>query len=272
MKDLAPRKSLGQNFLKNKSVASRIVALLGDISGKPVLEIGPGMGVLTEFLLGQKPLLTLVELDARAIEYLHEKFSNNLKIIHSDILDFDIKRHFEKYNEKLLIIGNIPYNISTEIFFLLFENAEYISKAVLTVQKEVAVRVCSGHGSRQYGITSVAANLVCAPKIAFDIAAGSFFPAPKVTSSVLVLDFYEEQKYINAFAEIMQLVRSAFSQRRKILRNSLENYLKASNISMKAMEDELKASNLEYLSKRAEQLSLNDFIRLFEILNNLKNK
>lgn len=270
MKDIAPRKSLGQNFLKNKTVAMRIVDLLGDVSGKPVLEIGPGMGVLTEFLTERNPLLTLVELDERAIDYLRNKFNRYLNIVHSDILDFDIKRHSEQYKEKLLVIGNIPYNISTEIFFLLFENAACISKAVLTVQKEVAVRVCSGYGSRQYGITSVAARLVCTPSIAFDIAAGSFFPAPKVTSSVLVLDFYQEHKYLNDFAEIMSLVRAAFSQRRKMLRNSLENYLKACNLPPKLLEDELNKNDLRYFSMRAEQLSLQDFVKLFEIISSLK--
>ncbi len=272
MKDILPRKSLGQNFLKNKTVASRIVSLLGDISGKHVLEIGPGMGALTEFLVERQPLLAIVELDERAIDYLKNKFNHKLKIIHSDILNFDIKRHFEQNNEPLLIVGNIPYNISTEIFFLLFENAQYISKAVLTVQKEVAVRICSRHGSKQYGITSVAANLVCTPSIAFDIAAGSFFPVPKVTSSVLVLDFYEEQKYLSAFKDIMSLVRSAFSQRRKMLRNSLENYLNACKIPPKLLEEELKQNKLDYFSSRAEQLCLDDFIKLYEIVSNLKNK
>lgn len=271
MKKIVPRKSLGQNFLTNKTIALRIVNLLGDISNKTVLEIGPGMGVLTEFLIERTKNLEVVEIDNRAIDFLKDKFENKLKIINIDILKFDIRNFAQNYNEKILVIGNIPYNISTEIFFQLFENANFIEKAVLTVQKEVAQRISANEGTKTYGITSVAARLVSRPKIAFDISAGSFFPAPKVTSSVLVLDFYEEQKYTKIYSEIMKLVRASFSTRRKMLRNALQNYLNSRKISIISLENELNKLNLDYLSCRAEQLSVEDFLKLYDIINKINN-
>jgi 16S rRNA (adenine1518-N6/adenine1519-N6)-dimethyltransferase len=270
MKKIAPQKSLGQNFLTNKTIAARIVDLLGDISSETVLEIGPGMGVLTEFLVERSKNFAAVEIDKRAVEFLRDKFANKLKIINTDILKFDFADFAQSYSDRIQVIGNIPYNISTEIFFRLFENANYIEKAVLTVQKEVAQRVASSEGTKTYGITSVAARLVAVPRIAFDISAGSFFPAPKVTSSVLVLDFYENQKYKTKYNEIMELVRACFSTRRKMLKNAIQNYLNLKKIDIQKLEYDLKEQNLNYLSKRAEQLSLDDFLKLYEIISKSK--
>lgn len=274
MKDIAPKKSLGQNFLKNKTIAQRIVNLLGGIENKPVIEIGPGMGVLTEMLLQKSPNLTIIELDNRAVEYLRDKFASvkNLNIVNCDFLKFDLSNFARSFNEKIFVIGNIPYNISTEIFFQLFQNAQFIEKAVLTVQKEVAARICGKTGTKNYGITTLAAHLVAQPHIALDIAPGSFFPVPKVYSSVLVLNFFSEQKYLNIYNEIMDLIRNAFSKRRKILRNSLENYFFLNNLDVNKVEQMLLNKNLKYFSMRAEQLNLNDYLNLFQIINEVKNE
>ncbi len=266
MEKISPKKSLGQNFLNSRTIAEKIVSLLGDISKKAVVEIGPGMGVLTEILLEANSELTLVEIDTRAIAYLNAKFErhigNNLNIINSDILKFDIKQFAESRNGKISIIGNIPYNISTEIFFLLFEHANYIDKAVLTVQREVAKRIVAKPKSKDYGITTLARAMTAEAKIAFDIAPGSFNPPPKVVSSVLVFDFNSElisrEKYFN----MMKLVRAAFSTRRKILKNALQPYFSSRALDINLFEKFCNERNIQYLKQRAEELSLADFEKL----------
>jgi len=264
---VTPKKALGQNFLTSKNIAKKIVDLLGSTNGYEILEIGPGMGVLTDFLLQSKQKLTAIELDTRAVEYLSNKYSNELatqfNIVNTDFLKFNIEQFSIASNKKLKIIGNIPYNISTVIFFQLFENAKYIERAVLTVQKEVARRVSSPPNSKERGIMSLAREMTSKSKVEFDISGGSFYPAPKVTSSVISLDFFDEQYPIEKYKALMQLVRAAFGQRRKVMKNSLNSYLASINTNIAALEEELSKSELNYLKMRAEQLSLSDFESLY---------
>ncbi len=267
---VAPKKSLGQNFLTNKHIAKRIVDLLGDTNDYEVIEIGPGMGVLTDFLLQTEQQVTAIDLDNRAVDFLSDKYSKELnthfKIINTDIIKFDISQFAIDSNKKLKVIGNIPYNISTEIFFLLFENAKHIERAVLTVQKEVARRIASPPNSKERGITSLAREMTASAKIEFDISGGSFFPPPKVTSSVIRLDFHSEQLPNEKFKAMMSLVRAAFSQRRKVLKNSLSSYLSSIKIDIIAIEEKLQNSGHNYLKMRAEQLSLQDYDNLFNAI------
>lgn len=271
MEKISPKKSLGQNFLTNKKIAEGIVDQLGDISGKIVVEIGPGMGVLTEILISRGAILTSIDLDKRAIDYLTERFASelnqNFTLLQSNFLEFSLEEFCQNQSKKILVIGNIPYNISSEIFFKLFENAKLIERAVLTVQKEVARRVASSEGSKEYGILSVARALVSTSKIAFDISGGSFYPPPKVTSSVIRMDFHTDQPPKDEYRKIMQLVRASFSQRRKVMRNSLANYLSSRGIDINDFSDNLESKEIRYLRQRAEELSLKDFKILAQIID-----
>lgn len=267
MEKISAKKSLGQNFLNNKAIAEKIVAQLGDISNCPIVEIGPGMGVLTEIILKKNSNLTLVEIDPRAIAYLSEMFAkqigNGLSIINLDVLKFDVKAFAEQNGGKISVIGNIPYNISTEIFFLLFENAKYIEKAVLTVQKEVARRIAAKPKTKDYGVTTVARAMTSEAKIAFDIAPGSFNPPPKIVSSVLVFDFKDNPEKEEKYFAMMKLVRAAFSTRRKMLRNALQTYLSSRKIETAKFEEYCDERNIKFLRQRAEELDLKDFENLY---------
>ncbi|MBE2188720.1 MAG: ribosomal RNA small subunit methyltransferase A [Desulfobulbaceae bacterium] len=269
MEKVKPKKSFGQNFLTDKNISSKIVSLLNVVSDDIVIEIGPGMGALTEILLGNQIKLVAVELDEHAISYLNEKFKadkfSNLKIIHQSILDLDFMKIYKQYgNKKIKVIGNIPYNISTEILFKLLENRDIIENIVLTVQKEVGQRITSQEGSRIYGITSIAAWMVSTPMYHFDIAPGSFYPAPKVTSGVISLEMNKqiEQQYYDDF---MKFIKTLFNQRRKMISNSIKNYLPKERLAQLAPSIEAT------LSKRPEQLSLTELVNLFDKIREQRN-
>lgn len=261
MDKVKPKKSFGQNFLKDEIIARNITALLNIADDDVVLEIGPGMGALTKILLESRINLTAVELDEQAVQYLKEKFQAkkfpNAHILHMSILEFDFDKLYLQYgNKKIKVIGNIPYNISTEILFKLLENRNVIEKVVLTVQKEVGQRITAKEGSKVYGITSVAAWMLSQPQYHFDIGANSFFPIPKVTSGVISLHMnkHVEQKYYDDF---MKFVKTLFNQRRKMISNSIKNYLQHDRLAY------LAPSIQHILSKRPEQLSLTELEDLY---------
>ncbi len=272
LQKIAPKKSLGQNFLTDKNISRKIVTLLELEAGDNVLEIGPGTGALTNLLLENDINLTAVEIDDRAIEVLNNAFPKskypNFNLIKSDIRDVNLKEYIS--GETLIkTIGNIPYYISADILFWLFNNSELIQKSVIMVQKEVAKRVCSKSGNKDYGILSIAADLVSKPKIAFDVSPNCFYPQPKVTSSIL--EFEYQRNYPNSveFKDIMKLVKAAFSTRRKTLRNSLKDYMTKfpTDKTMIYLEN-----NSELFQKRAEALSTQEFINLYIELKALEIK
>ena len=265
---VTPKKSLGQNFLLDKNISNKIVGLLGNIENKDILEIGPGMGALTDILLAKQAKVLAIDKDSNAVEYLTEKYKDkeNLKILNSDIRTIDLSK---LYNNKISVIGNIPYNISTDILFWLLEHSNYIDQAVLTVQREVAERLCAKHKTKSYGITTVAVQLYGTAKIIFHIPPKAFFPAPKVTSSVLKIEFND---HINNSEnkQIMSLVRTAFSQRRKMINNSIKQYLSNNNIESDLLAQYLEKENLKYLTQRAEELTVEDFVKFYKIISNIK--
>jgi len=257
-------KHLGQNFLRSPQIAKKIVKLLGDIKEKYVYEIGPGMGALTSHILAEGANLTCFDIDLRSIEYLKEKFNDNpnLKIIHSDIRATAVKSPYP-----ISVIGNIPYNITGDILYWLLENSDYIDCAVLTIQREVAKRWTAKENTKEYGIPTLALQLYGNTKICFNINPDCFNPKPKVTSSVVLIQFDKERyKDINKVA-LLKFIKYAFNTRRKILSNSLKNYFSDHNIDTEQLSIHLSNHNKNYLKLRAEQLTLQDYIFFFHIVN-----
>ena len=257
IKMIAPKKSLGQNFLTDKNISRKIVAAIAPTAGDFILEIGPGTGALTELLAETEARILAVEIDKRAVEVLQSKFAQkeNLRIVHEDFSKFDFRVADEfASGERLKVAGNIPYYLTSEIIFRLIENSSKISRVVLMIQKEVAQRLVAQPRTKDYGILTVAIGLCARAKILFDVPPSCFFPRPKVTSSVIEITFKrgEENLFDNG---LMRFVRAAFNQRRKTLSNSLSAY------SVRECPE-----FAEYLNKRAEELTFDEFHRLYYIL------
>lgn len=248
MSTVHPKKHLGQHFLKDNSLAERIVSLLEGAEDQPVVEIGPGRGILTQFLLEKYPKLWLVEVDPEAAAFIEQAFKAYSPQVHlRDILKWEMAGEIP---HDTYFIGNLPYNISSPIFFRLLEHLPYIKKGVFMVQKEVADRICSPPGNKTYGILSVLLGAYFDCSYAFTVGPGAFIPPPKVKSAVMVL----ERKAILPevpFPHLKQVVKSAFNQRRKTLRNAVKG--------LHFSEFEGKSA---LMSQRAEQLSVEQFIYL----------
>jgi 16S rRNA (adenine1518-N6/adenine1519-N6)-dimethyltransferase len=219
MHQVKAKKYLGQHFLKDMGVARQIAESLTLDGPTAVLEIGPGMGVLTQFLL-QNPLidLTAVELDSESVVYLHEHYPD-LKVIEADFLKMDLKSHF---SDKFCIIGNFPYNISSQIFFKMLDNKDSIPCLAGMIQKEVAERIAAPAGSKTYGILSVLMQAYYKIEYLFTVNATVFDPPPKVQSAVIRFT-RNEVSQIDCNEQLFKtVVKTAFNQRRKTLRNSLK--------------------------------------------------
>ena len=269
---IKPKKSLGQNFLTDKNILKKISVAINATSNDFVLEIGPGTGALTEFIIKSKPKkFVAVDVDERSIELLNEKYSISdypfLEIIHSDIRKINFQELVSSAEcREVIVAGNIPYNISADIFFWVFSNRNIIDKVILMIQKEVAQRINSKKGTKTYGILSVVLNYIGKSKILFDVSPHCFYPKPKVTSSVIELKF-DKKVSDSDFKEFVALVKACFGQRRKVLKNSLSTYLSDNNIN----SGELNSVILnKYFSKRAEELGVEDFVVMMNELRRLK--
>lgn len=260
-------KSLGQNFLINPTVCPRMAELSGAGQGVGVIEVGPGIGVLTNELCQLADKVVAVELDKRLLPVLDETLSeyDNLKIINDDILKIDlhklIKEEFDGMD--VVVCANLPYYITSPVIMKLLEDKLPISAITVMVQKEAAQRICAEVGTRQSGAVTVSVNYYAKPEMLFSVSAGSFMPAPKVDSAVLRLDILKEPViYVSDENKFFSVVKAAFSQRRKTLANSL-----SSGLSMpKAEINEILAKSAVLPNARAEQLRLKDFE---SIANNL---
>ncbi len=246
-----PKKSLGQHFLHDLSVAERIVAALnGNLLSQKVLEIGPGMGVLTQFLIARDLTdLKVIEIDRDSVAYLKNNYPSLAgKIIEGDFLDIDIS---EIFTERFSIIGNFPYNISSQIFFKVLKHRDQIEQVVCMLQKEVAERIAAPPGSKTYGILSVLLQAYYNIQYLFKVSPGVFTPPPKVMSAVIRLERNAVVRLRCDEILFVQVVKQAFNTRRKTLRNALKNLNLAAEISA-----------LPLLDKRAEQLSVEEFTNL----------
>jgi len=257
-----PKKSLGQHFLNDKNVASRIVQSLRiSDEGQPVLEIGPGMGVLTKDLLADKRLdLAVIEIDRDSVAYLKKNFPG-LRIIEGDFLKTDLTCFFAA---PFSIIGNFPYNISSQIFFKVLEHRNQVTQVVCMLQKEVAERIAAPHGSKTYGILSVLLQAFYTIELLFKVPPGVFIPPPKVMSAVIRLERNERLALPCDEIFFVKVVKQGFNNRRKTLRNALKPLiLPALQSDSTATSEGLSALlKMEIFDKRAEQLSVEDFIRL----------
>lgn len=257
-----PKKFLGQNFLVDDNISKKIVKQLDLQDCDIVLEIGPGQGALTKHLAGFCKNYYAIEIDKNIAESLEDKFGETASIINEDFLKFD----FNMLNEPVKIVGNLPYNIASEILFKLFDNREKILFAVIMVQKEFASRLTATPDTKEYGILSVQSQAFSKPKLLFNVPPTVFFPKPKVESSVVLIDFRDMKNEIRNSNTFKTLVRTAFGKRRKTLKNSL-----------KELFEELKLGFVKYesiidFSKRAENIRVEKYIELAnEIYLNTKD-
>jgi 16S rRNA (adenine1518-N6/adenine1519-N6)-dimethyltransferase len=244
------KKYYGQHFLKDEQIAQKIVDSLTEKGYNDVLEIGPGMGVLTKYLLQKKIITHVIEIDRESVEYLQVHYLNlSERIISQDFLKMNFSDYF---NEKqFAIIGNFPYNISTQIVFKTLENRSHIPELTGMFQKEVAKRIAEKEGSKVYGILSVLTQAFYDVEYLFTVPPTVFNPPPKIDSGVIRLT--RKKNYILTVDEKLfyRVVKTAFNQRRKTLRNSL----KTMNLSDNLREDVI-------FAKRPEQLSVQEFISL----------
>ncbi len=251
MHGVRPKKFLGQHFLKDQNIAQKIVNAISSIDSKDtILEIGPGTGVLTNYLI-EKPFreVILIEIDRESIAYLRENIkAPNLRIIEGDFLKLPLE---EIASDELSIIGNFPYNISSQIFFKVIEQRNQVKEVVCMIQKEVADRICSPHGNKTYGILSVLIGAFYEREMLFKVPPGVFIPPPKVNSAVIRLKRKTNMTLNCDEALFKKVVKQGFQNRRKTLRNALKPIILPAELTQESVFD-----------KRAEQLSVDDFINL----------
>ena len=263
MAEVRAKKALGQHFLTDLNIARKIAfSLEGGTSENPdkVLEVGCGMGVLTQFLLQRDDIVTYgAEIDSESVEYLHNHYPEfTPRLSEGDFLKMDLRA---TYGDRLKIIGNFPYNISSQIFFKVLENRDIVPECVGMIQKEVAVRLAEPPGSKEYGILSVLLQAWYDVEYLFTVSEHVFNPPPKVKSGVVkltrnnVTDLGCDERLFKT------VVKTSFGQRRKTLRNSLKSLLPAgATIPENPM-----------FAMRPEQLSVAQFIELTNIMSNLRN-
>jgi 16S rRNA (adenine1518-N6/adenine1519-N6)-dimethyltransferase len=241
-----PKKRLGQHFLKDEEIAKKIVHSITS-SNREVLEIGPGMGVLTKYLLqNEKYTLSVVELDEESVKYLHARYPVlSPRIISCDFLTLPLD---ELYSDSFTIIGNFPYNISSQILFRLLEYKDKATQLVGMFQKEVAERVVAPPGNKSYGILSVLIQAYFDVEYLFTVDENQFNPPPKVKSAVIRLNRNFDKKLSCNDLFFKKVVKTAFNQRRKTLRNSLKTFTMSNNLK-----------NDSILNLRPEQLSVLQF-------------
>ena len=265
-KHLMARKELGQNFLSDPNAAGRIVNKAGISKDDLVLEIGPGLGALTIHAATQARKLIAVEKDTRLAEILMEELKkkgiDNVELINNDILRQDFQSIAE--NEKMIVIGNLPYNISSQVLFKLVENRSLVKRAVLMFQKELAQRISASPGGREYGRLSAVMQYCSTVKKVADVPAHLFFPKPAVDSRVIQVDFLDHTQFSGAREIFLfKVIKAAFSKRRKTLRNSLAGG--ELGMSTKESETALETAGIAPV-RRAETLNVQEYAALAETL------
>ena len=258
------KKKLGQHFLIDKNIIRKIIEVFSPTEKDLIVEIGPGKGALTEELVKYTKNLILVEIDSELIKELQQKFPD-IKLINKDILECDFLKDF--FPTKFRMIGNLPYYITSQILFKVFDSYKFTSDVLVMIQKEVAQRIVAAKGTKDYGILSLFTQFYSEPKILFNVSKNVFHPKPEVDSSIIHLKMKSNielsEKEEKCFR---QVVKTAFNQRRKTLKNSLQ---KLFNENEKELKEKFFSLPFDFI-KRAEELSLNDFIYLAKNFCDLK--
>ena len=244
-----PKKQLGQHFLTDPGIAQRIADLYQENTDTSLIEIGPGKGILTDFLINKESReFKAIEIDTEAIQFLKSKYNSvNIEIVNADFLKLD-SSYFS--NPQTAIIGNFPYNISSQIFFKTLQQRSNVRQLVGMIQKEVAERIVAAPGSKVFGILSVLLQAYYNCKLHFHVKPGSFHPPPAVTSSVISLVRNEKSSLDCNEDLFFRVVKATFNQRRKTIRNSLKTIL----LNLRG--------HSELLSMRPEQLGVEEFVEL----------
>ena len=256
-----PRRRFGQHFLVDRAVAGQIVRMVRPQEGDLAMEIGPGRGSLTASLASSLDRLVAVEIDRDLAAFLRRRFAETgLRLIEGDILQLDLGQILRQENrEKLFIVGNLPYNITAPLIFRLLEQAPCVRTAILMLQFEVARRLVARPGSKDYGLLTVLLALRADARVCLEVDNRAFRPIPKVQSTVVRLRFRETCRYpVQDERMFVRLVRTAFGQRRKMMRNSLRNLQHPSG---PPLEDIASRSGID-LSRRPETLTVEEFGRL----------
>lgn len=258
MKTVRPKKFLGQHFLTDLNIASDIADTVDAAPSLPILEVGPGMGVMTQFLLKKPRELKVVEIDRESVPYLHEHFpqlSDN--IIKADFLELDLSKVFN--GQQFVLTGNYPYNISSQIFFKMLEYKDYIPCCTGMIQKEVAERLAAKPGSKAYGVLTILIGAWYNIEYLFTVDETVFNPPPKVKSAVIRLTRNSRTSLGCDPKQFQRIVKTVFTMRRKMIRNGMHQIVG---------KDSPMLSD-PFFNKRPEQLSIEDYI---ELTNKVKGK
>ncbi|MEO9871335.1 16S rRNA (adenine(1518)-N(6)/adenine(1519)-N(6))-dimethyltransferase RsmA [Ekhidna sp.] len=249
MASVKPKKHLGQHFLKDENIALKIVEALKNESNLPVFEIGPGTGVLTKYLIDKDNLdFYALDVDTESIDYLKSNYPSQAeRFLFQDYLKYNVS--FERFN----IIGNFPYNISSQLFFKIWDDRDHVDEVVCMIQKEVADRICANHGNKTYGILSVLLQAFFDLDYLFKVPPGVFNPPPKVQSAVIRLKRNSVKQLPCDEKLFKRVVKAGFGKRRKTLRNALKDLNLPESVT-----------TLDVMNQRAEQLSVQEFISLTE--------
>ncbi|CDF33004.1 unnamed protein product [Chondrus crispus] len=262
---IRPKQSLGQNFLRDGNMVSRIVQSFGAAVDElcpdaHVVEVGPGLGALTTRLVERYPDMLAIEIDRRAVQYLHENF-DGLAVRHGDVLETDWPGVAAEVAKPLAVIGNLPYNIVSQILFSLLEAPSgTIGVAVVMMQKEVAERIAAKTRTKAYGILSVVAQLYAKPRMLFKVPNTVFYPQPDVTSALVQFEFQLDEcldvRNTTLTRGLRTVVRTAFNQRRKVLRNSLRTLCEEKGVQLPD----------KWARKRAEEVPPPEFVEMTRFL------
>jgi len=260
----APRKSLGQNFLQDPNIINKIVSALNVQNDDTIIEIGPGRGALTELILPLAGQLHLVEFDRDLVRYWQQRSESqgSLAVHAQDVLKFDLQCILSSVDGPIKVIGNLPYNISSPVLFHLMQYADALKAQVVMLQKEVIERMVATPGNKQYGRMSVMLQQRYAIEHLFNVPATAFFPAPKVESAIARLTpLTKSASYdVTDHADFSSIVKQAFSQRRKTLRNTLKGFVDFEQIESLDIDP----------SARAETLGIVDFCKLADCYTNAR--
>lgn len=252
MEKVTPLKRFGQNYLKDNNILEKIIREISPSENDFIIEVGPGLGALTSKLAVSDAEITAIEIDKRVKEDLSDKYPS-VKFYNEDFLRTDLQKFYTQRSRKLRIAGNIPYNLTSPIIFKLIEDNDIINDAVLMVQYEVAKRITSGPGTKEYGILSVLLGYFAEVKLCFKVSPNVFYPKPKVYSAVIHIIMKDLTIRTELKKRYIEIVKASFGKRRKTLKNSLgDSIFKDIDFSDSGID----------LSLRAEQLDIKDFEKL----------